>query len=159
MKSEDVAIDGLIKFQVDRGLDKKEFNIKDEVVNILSEIYEMFGYKGKVGEELADDLFDKEFKGLIVTNEENLVDAFADIITFSTGGIMKLGYCPKISLKECGKEINSRTGEYRGGKFHKHTDALSLSKRYIANYKRAKINPEKDNQGYIPDYFKESGVN
>jgi predicted HAD superfamily Cof-like phosphohydrolase len=54
--------------------------------------------------------------------KEEIVDAFADIIVFSTGAIIKNGYDPEKVMDEVLKEIESRTGKIIDGKFVKDTD-------------------------------------
>ena len=128
------VLEEMIRFQTDRGLDKQEFNLKKCVINILSEIYEMYGFSGKSGEAKAEELFETEFyKYLNPTNDKVVLDSLFDISEFSLGDIMKLGYNPIIVCEEGAKHINSGTGEIIDGKFQKK------ERDYEPNYDRAKL--------------------
>lgn len=61
---------------------------------------------------------------------EEIVDAFADIIVFSTGAIIKNGYNPEKVMDEVLKEIESRSGKIIDGKFVKDLNV----KTYKANF-------------------------
>ena len=112
-------IDGIIKFQKDRLLDKQPFNFETEVLHILEELVEMLGYESLYARDKAKKIFDEHFTNKEPADKEKLVDAFADIIVFAVGSIMKLGYEPKCVLNEVSKEINSRVGSIIDGKFVK----------------------------------------
>ena len=128
------VLEEMIRFQTDRGLDKQEFNLKKCVINILSEIYEIYGFSGKSGEAKAEELFETEFyKYLNPTNDKVVLDSLFDISEFSLGDIMKLGYNPIIVCEEGAKHINSGTGEIIDGKFQKK------GRDYEPNYDRAKL--------------------
>jgi len=156
-------IEKIKKFQTDRLLDKQNLIWSNEAVNILEELFEMLGLeldkekRNKLKthlreyiKQLVDDGYFKSHtnKDSITTdfeivnandfckkgNCDEIVDGFADIIVFSIGAIMKLGYEPECVLKEVAKEINSRVGSIVDGKFQK-----DLSKKYLwykANYKK-----------------------
>jgi len=124
------GIDGLIKFQRDRLLNKQEYNHLNEHVNIVEELFESLGYDVPETERIALMYDFEQFIETEVDNnvaykkeeefsENEIVDAYGDIITFAVGAIMKLGYDPKLVLKEVSKEINSRTGSIQNGKFEK----------------------------------------
>ena len=138
------ALDGLIKYQTDRGLDKRKYSWHTESANILEEMFEANGYDIPKQERpwLLDTV--KFLRTKASTNpliswkpatKDMMVDAFADIIVFAVGAILKLGYDPKKVLVEVGKEINSREGEIINGKFEKYLDDEHVAKWYKANYK------------------------
>ncbi len=143
----------LIKFQTDRGLDKKEFDALNETANIIEELLESIGLN--VAKEDRPQLKDKieEFFTIlslsgIVTNDNpssypsnfDQVDAYCDIITFATGALLKLGHNPEIAIDECGKEINSREGTYNPGskKWEKFKTPEAKAKWYKADYESCK---------------------
>lgn len=145
----------IIRFQKDRLLHKQPYDFKNESVNILEEIFESGGLK--VPKENRDKLFrvfeqtihtiysfdvgstDEEYKK---DPEHCAVDAYADIIVFAVGAIMKLGYDPQRVIKEVGKEINSRIGEIVDGKFQKDTSDKAKAEWYKADYSQAKLKDE-----------------
>ena len=129
------SIDGIIKFQKDRLLDKQQFNFETEVLHILEELVEMLGYESLYAREKAKTIY-QHFRNYEPVEKEKLVDAFADIIVFSIGSIMKLGYEPRCVLNEVSKEINSRVGSIVDGKFIKDKSPEAKSKWYKADYKR-----------------------
>jgi len=138
-------IEEIKRFQRERLLDKQEYNYANEFVNILEELMESIGIevtKDKrqlIMQDFIEFIFNIEKKYNLNKKEptkEDKVDAFADIITFSIGAIMKLGYEPECVLAEVAKEINSRVGSIVDGKFQK-----DLSKKHLwykANYERCK---------------------
>jgi len=130
-------INEIIRFQKDRLLDKQEFNFETEVLHILEELVEMIGYESLYAREKAKTVF-QHFKNHEHVEEEKLVDAFADIVVFSVGSIMKLGYDPKCVLNEVSKEINSRVGSIVDGKFVKNKSQEARAKWYKAQYFKCK---------------------
>jgi len=127
------SIDGIIKFQKDRLLDKQPFNFETEVLHILEELVEMLGYESLYARDKAKTIY-QHFRNYEPVEEEKLVDAFADIIVFSVGSIMKLGYDPRCVLNEVSKEINSRVGSIIDGKFVKDKSPEAKAKWYRADY-------------------------
>jgi len=127
------SIDGIIKFQKDRLLDKQPFIFETEVLHILEELVEMLGYESLYAREKAKTIF-QHFRNHEPVEEEKLVDAFADIIVFAVGSIMKLGYEPKCVLNEVSKEVNSRVGTIINNKFVKDKSPEARAKWYRANY-------------------------
>jgi len=127
------TLDGIIKFQKDRLLDKQPFEFETEILHILEELVEMLGYESLYARERAKTIF-QHFKNHEPIEREKLVDCFADIIVFAVGSIMKLGYDPKCVLNEVSKEINSRTGSIINGKFVKDKSPEAKAKWYKANY-------------------------
>ena len=114
------VIKEIVKFQKDRLLDQQEYNWLNETTNILEELFEANGYFiSKNSREEFKENIDKYLFNIVhsinifpqpISNNDR-VDAYADIIVFCIGAIMKLGYKPECILKEVAKEINSRTGE------------------------------------------------
>lgn len=134
----------LMRFQVEKKLHTKDYVYMNECTNIVEEMLEVGGFKVPkenrpqlrdawvkfVGELLLDKvaIADGDFD-----DDEDAIDGYADIITFCVGAIMKKGYNPLIVIEECGKEINSRVGEFIDGKF------VKTSTNYIANYGKADL--------------------
>lgn len=137
----------LIKFQTDRGLDKKPFDLSNEVANIFEELLEAHGLD--VSKEnrpmlkesinyLIDMLLNKGIAtGGQTSSNHAQVDAFTDIIVFATGAILKLGHNPIIAIEECGKEINSRAGSMVDGKFEKDLSEEAKANWYKADYSKS----------------------
>jgi len=140
MTGNDVIKD-IMKFQSDRLLDKQPFERYKIASNIVEEVIEMLGYQvEKKNRDKLREAF-KEFVAYLhamdVIQEaddtlETRVDALCDIAVFAIGDIMKLGVCPICALDETAKEINSRTGVVKDGRFYKDEKA----KTYKANYKK-----------------------
>jgi hypothetical protein len=149
-KKETTAVSGITRFQRDRELDKQEYDALNEHTNIAEELLESIGFD--VPKENRDKL-EEEWKIFVencrkyrivednrrLLTEEEEVDAYADIIVFAIGAIMKLGYDPELALQQTAKEINSREGKMVNGKFEKYLDEESKSKWYKANYSKAKV--------------------
>lgn len=142
----------LIKFQTDRGLDKKEFNPINEASNIIEEILESIGLdvpkenRPRLKNLVTEFLKACQGSGIAKKNyslEEPIeyipVDAYCDIITFATGALLKLGYNPEKAITECGKEINSRVGSMVDGKFEKDLSDEAKANWYKADYSKAKL--------------------
>ncbi len=139
---------GLIKFQTDRGLDKQTYDALNEHANIIEEVLESVGLDVPKAKR-------PKLRGAITMFVQSLtqynivkpleapvkntatVDAYADIITFCVGAILKLGYDPLIVVEECGKEINSRVGEMVDGKFEKDLSDEAKANWYKADYSLA----------------------
>ena len=137
-------IDRIVKWQKDRMLHKQEYIWDNEAVNVVEELIEMFGYK--VPKEKRSELR-RAFKAFVVNfvTDNNLeevndpvIDGACDIVVFSVGMMLKMGYNPKCSLNECLKEIESRTGKIIDGKFVKDTSEEAKKRWYKANYKTCK---------------------
>ena len=135
------VIPEIMKFQSDRGLDKKPFDAINENVNILEELFEAHGYD--IPKEQRDNLkfawldMVNNFAGKVDDGESPIVDAYCDVIVFAVGAIMKLGYAPEIALQEAGKEINSRVGGMVNGKFEKDLSPEAQANWYKADYSKA----------------------
>ncbi len=138
-----MSIREIMKFQTTQGLDKQDFKWDNETMNITEELLEAKGYDVPKTERpwlktMADYLRARAATNPAIKwvrpSAHDMVDAFADIIVFAVGAIMKLGYNPEKVLKEVAKEINSRDGEMINGKFEKFTDEVSKSKYYKANF-------------------------
>ena len=126
------AIKSIKKFQQDRLLDKQEFNDYREIQNIIEEVYESIGIHSKRATEMTTNVIMMDNKTCLNTEK---VDAYADIIVFAVGAIMKLGYEPELILKEVAKEIHSRTGTIIDGKWMKNKNVET----YKANFKVCKL--------------------
>ena len=126
-----MSINNIMRFQSDRGLDKQPFDWENEVMNITEELLEAKGYDVPKNQRPWLNMIAKYIRSRAAINaaitwirpsKEASVDAFADIIVFCVGAIMKLGYHPEKVLAEVAKEINSRKGEMKNGKFEKYLD-------------------------------------
>ena len=145
------ALQELERFQKDRLLHKKSFNIKVASLNIIEELLEAHGAHDNDSRDVATAVYDSMFAiaehhvvtdttvDYITPTEEDQVDAFADITVFATGDIMKLGYNPEKVLCEVGKEINSRTGEIVNGKFQKYKTPEAMALWYKADFSDCKL--------------------
>jgi len=144
------AIKEIVRFQKDRLLDKQEYVPANEFTNIAEEMIESMGIS--VPKEKRQEL-NEHFQSFVVNfitkvlekedvelteNKDEVVDAYADIVVFCVGAIMKLGYKPECVLKEVAKEINSRTGEIVDGKFQKDTSPEAKAKWYKADFSKCK---------------------
>jgi predicted HAD superfamily Cof-like phosphohydrolase len=142
------AIQEIMKFQTTRGLDKQVFDWENEATNIVEELLEAKGYDVPKNERGYLRGLVQYLRARTATNaaigwlkpfERDAVDAFADIIVFCVGSIMKLGYDPEKVLDEVAKEINSREGEMKDGKFEKYLDDDSKAKWYTADFTGCKL--------------------
>ena len=145
------GLTSIMKFQIDRGLDKQQYSGANEQTNILEEILEARGLK--ISKENRGDLMDEfdEFAEMLEERqiasrmpnlmEHEMVDAYNDVIVFAVGSIMKLGHNPKLTLKEVAKEINSRKGSMVNGKFEKdlNQDPATL---YLADYTTCRVHQD-----------------
>jgi len=118
------AFENIVKWNEERGLIANGFNHEKETSFIIEELLESTGeYDSVTARERAGE-YAKEIVGNSSPTDEEVVDAFADIIVFATGAIAKKGYEPSKVMEEVCKEINSRTGKLEGGKFVKDKDAV-----------------------------------
>lgn len=141
------ALAGLIRFQIDRGLYKQPFEVLNEQTNILEELLEASGLD--IPKENRPQLrgcmsqliyrASKNYAEVVDLSEEDVVDAFADVITFAVGAIMKLGYDPEKVVSENSKEINSRVGKMIDGKFEKDLSDEAKRNWYKADYSICKM--------------------
>lgn len=147
------AIEEIKRFQIDRGLHLKKYVAINEHVNIIEELFESLGLnvpsnnrehlKQKWNDFCSECMTDK-IVGIDSNNKDTLeieaVDAYCDILVFSIGALMKLGYEPELVLQETAKEINSRCGEIINGKFEKNLSDEAKALWYKADYNKCKIN-------------------
>lgn len=140
----------MIRFQTDRGLDKKEFSIDNELQLVMEELLEAKGVKDKKDKEYskamvkslnvlveAVRLYEPDF--YVEPTEHDEIDAFADAMEYLTGAILKKGYNPIIALEEMSKQINSRIGKFVDGKFEKDRSIEAKAKEYQADFTKAKL--------------------
>lgn len=145
-----ININEMIRFQTERNLHLKEYVWVNESVNIIEELFEAGGLK--IPPEKRNDL--KTLFESMIYQAHNLgiaiedpyfvegaseVDAYADIMEFCTGAIMKKKYDPNITLDEMAKEINSRVGTFIDGKFQKDTRPEIVKNYYKADYNKGRI--------------------
>jgi len=142
------SIEEIKRFQIDRGLNKQEYSSINEATNIIEEVLESLGYdvpknkrKALIAQLLSfiGTLIETNTIHTVTNTTEDKVDAYADIIVFAIGAIMKLGYEPNEVLGETAKEINSRVGSMVGGKFEKDLSDEAKSNWYKANYDKCKV--------------------
>ena len=121
----------IVDWNKERKLNEQTFKLKEEISFIIEELLESTGeYKSIDARSKALELV-KTFKDN--DNDEEIIDAFGDIIVFATGTILKLGYDPDKVMEEIFKEIDSRKGKIIDGKFVK--DPLIMP--YKADLKNA----------------------
>ena len=128
-------INRIVKWNEERLLDKQEFNLKTETTNIIEELIE--AQSKFIDSEKARQLANQIYGFINIQEEkktEEIVDAFADIIVYAIGSILKLGYNPIDVMDEVLKEIESRTGTIIDGKFIKDKNAIN----YKANFNKCK---------------------
>ncbi len=129
----------IANWQKERGLDTQEFNLQTELTNIVEEIFEMFDHpeaRQRAGSDVENLILYMQMHGNEIAKKEQLADAFTDIIVFSVGALLKLGYCPECVMDEVIKEINSRTGKMIDGKWVKDTSEEARAKWHEADFKR-----------------------
>ena len=137
------SIKQIEQWQKYRLLDKQEYNSINEFTNIYEELLEANGLKidkdcrpllkqtiNNVVENSKKYIESDECKKYVEPTKEDIVDAYFDIIVFSIGAIMKLGYKPECVLQEGIKHINSRTGKIVDGKFQKDLDVKTYEPEY-----------------------------
>lgn len=126
----------IMKWQRDRNLDKMVYNHTDELLNVLEEVGEVWGHTSRdTMKEFMLDLIGN--RQLLVTPDE-CIDAYFDIIVYSIGSMMKLGYDVPSVIMEGLKEINSRGGSYsvEEGKWKKEI----TGNEYKADYSKCRLN-------------------
>lgn len=149
-QGKDLVLCEMIRFQTDRGLDKKEYNIDNEMQLVMEELLEAKGVKDdkdktysklmvKRLNSVVDLVIAEDPANYIKTTEHDEVDAFCDAMEFLSGAILKRGYNPIVALDEMGKQINSRTGKFIDGKFEKDRSPEAKAKEYQADFTKAKL--------------------
>ena len=143
------AIEEIIRFQTGRGLHLKEYNSINEHTNIIEELLESVGMdvskenRSSLSKEIEQFIIRLDIMGIATLidtphGDNERVDAYADVIVFAIGAILKLGFDPIKVLLEVGKEINSREGTMVNGKFEKYLTDEAKAKLYTADYGVAK---------------------
>ena len=136
-------INRIVKWNEERLLDKQEFNLKIESTHILEELIE--AQSKFIDSDKARKLANQLYGFLQIhdeKDEKDIVDAFADIIVYATGSILKLGYEPTKVMDEVLKEIESRTGKIVNGKFVKD-NKKTMYKADFTKCKRSKNEEDK----------------
>jgi hypothetical protein len=132
-------IEHLQVFQDYTGLSKQGYNHRVEVVNTLEEMLETLeGNETENARKIAEEIYDKYFKGKSIKSEDELLDSHLDAVVINIGSVIKLGFDPKCSLSEVAKHINSRRGTIINGKFTKSKDPEDMRYWYIPNFKKCK---------------------
>ena len=139
------ALAEIVRFQTDRALDKQRYDAVNEHINIVEELLESIGFDvpkdNRAALAFAWVKFTLELRDARICLhggepfDDEKADAYADIIVFAVGALLKLGYDPESTLLEVSKEINSRTGSMVNGKFEKDLSA----KVYKADFTKCKI--------------------
>jgi len=100
--------------------------------NLLSGPFNKNNEANMLMEELA------EF--VVTKNEEEMVDALADIIVVAVGSMLKLGYDPNEAMNQCLLHIESRVGAIApSGKWVKDTSTEAMSKLVPPNYRICRL--------------------
>ena len=124
-------------------MQKTAFDVVNESANIVEELLEAQGLDvAKSNRPLLKAKFIGFAAGaeaFTTPIEVDTVDAFADIIVFAIGALMKMGYEPEAVLSETAKEINSRVGEMVEGKFEKDLSEEAQRNWYKADYTNCKL--------------------
>ena len=133
--SNNTWFDGVVRWNKERGLDTLPFDHLKEASFIVEELFES---TGKYTSESARKHAIKVSAALVRNpdgSDEDIVDAFADIIVYATGAILKLGFDPAKTMEEVLKAIDSRKGKLVDGKFVKDPDAV----RYEPDYSKCRL--------------------
>ena len=156
-QKKDLVLCEMIRFQTDRGLDKKEFNIDNEMKLIMEELLEAKGVKDDENKtysklmvrrlnSIVDMVIADEPERFVKPTDHDQVDAFCDAMEFLSGAILKKGYNPILALDEMTKQINSRTGKFIDGKFEKDRSPEAKAKEYQADFTNAKLVDKMENK-------------
>ena len=137
-------INRMKKWQTDRNLHKHQYNPEIEAKFIIEELLESFNVKGDLGKKLSKryaEFLKLEGADEVQPDDTELVDCYFDIIIFSIGAILKLGFEPELVIEEGLKEIESRTGKINTttGKYEKDTSEEAKAKLYKADYDTCRI--------------------
>ena len=149
-QGKDTVLCEMIRFQTDRGLDKKEYNIDNEMQLVIEELLEAKGVKDdeyktysklmvKRLNSVVKLVMEDEPERYVKPTEHDEIDAFADAMEFLSGAILKRGYNPIIVLDEMTKQINSRTGKFIDGKFEKDRSQEAKAREYQADFTKARL--------------------
>jgi|OM-RGC.v1.026426322 Phosphoribosyl-ATP pyrophosphohydrolase. len=128
----------IVEWNKERNLLALGFDHTKEASFIIEEVLESSGqYDSETARQRALETA-SSMVGSATASPEQIVDAWADIIVFATGGIAKAGYDPASVMEEVYKEISSRTGTLVDGKFIKDKDVVP----YKANLSRCKLSSQ-----------------
>jgi len=128
----------LVNFNIERGLDKQDFDLRIASMNILEELLEAHGVHDVKERVITSQLYLK-LLGTVEetkmyyptlykpTTEADIIDAFMDITVYSFGEPLKMNYSPIQCLNQVTSEICSRTGTVVDGKFQKDTSEFAKS--------------------------------
>jgi len=148
------SIKEIKRFNKDRGLHEKTFDVYAHTTNMIEELFEMHGVHDNEDRDLSllmkDSMRDMinlvksghmKQKGIeyIEPTTDSIIDALNDQVVFPMGEQMKLGYDPDLALAETAKEINSRIGSFSDGKFHKDKSEEAQALWYEADYSKCKL--------------------
>ena len=106
-------IDKIKQWQINRGLASMPYEPKREIANIVEELFEGLGVNedmNKVATRVITAMITNISSDPEPT-EEQVIDSWGDIIVFTIGSMLKLGYEPTKVMDEVIKEIESRGGE------------------------------------------------
>ena len=120
----------------ERGLPNLPFDHQKQVSFIIEELLESTGNHDSISAREKAEEISHEITKDAKFDPETVIDAFGDIIVFSVGVMLNLGYNPDQVMDEIYKEINSRTGKIIDGKFVKNVDV----ERYYADFSICKTN-------------------
>ncbi len=105
------AINRIVKWNQERGLDQKPFDLVQEVAFVYSEILELTGNRVPNHDQYAYDFISKIQNPELSLSQEDIADGFGDIIVFSIGALHKLGYDPEQVLNLI-MDANEKKGTY-----------------------------------------------
>ena len=136
------------QWQMDRNLHLQPVNHRNEIQNILEEVFEIMGYEAyfdkdgnkiDIPRQMADKIL-FEYYDATAIKPEKVIDGLNDIRVYGTGYQLKMGYDPEKTILETLMEINDRTGSYdpKEGKWCKQPQ----SQTYKADYSTCKITSE-----------------
>ncbi len=129
-----------IEWNKKNGTAELPFNYKKEMSFVLEELLESTGnYDSFTAREKALAMAEEIAGDATKVNEEGVIDAWADIIVFAIGAMIKLGYDPEKVLDEVCRQINTRTGSVVNGKFVRDPDINP----YEADFSICKMSDEK----------------
>ncbi len=113
------AIRKIIEWRDARNLQSLGFDHTLQVSFIIEELLESTGrYTSSSARKKAFKMAKEITEGSSPTDEQ-ITDAFADIVVYAIGAVAAVGYDPEKVMEEVQKELDSRKGKVINGKFEK----------------------------------------
>lgn len=115
------VVNGVVATGKERGQHDIDFDLAKQSGFILSEVLEALGFRNQ--DAMARNYINAFMAHGNPVNEEDIADAFADIIVFAINAIECLGYDANKVLGEVHKEVSGRVGTINTetGKWEKDT--------------------------------------